>query len=70
VTLTDGRRVSRFVRHAPGTPENPLDTNGVNEKARTLMTPVLGAAKTEELIARVGALDKLADVRELRPFLT
>ena len=27
VTLTDGRRVSNFVRHAPGTPENPLDTD-------------------------------------------
>ena len=28
VTLTDGRQVNLFVSHAPGTPENPLDTEG------------------------------------------
>ncbi len=70
VTLADGRRVEKFVSHAPGTPENPLDTRGVNEKARSLMTPVLGAEKTRTLIERIGALESLADVRELRPLLT
>ena len=70
VTLADGRRVEKFVSHAPGTPENPLDTNGVNEKARSLMTPVLGEMKTRALIERIGALESLADVRELRSFLT
>jgi len=70
VTLTDGRRVNKFVSHAPGTPENPLDTAGVNDKARILMAPVLGAAKTDALIERVDALERLGDVRELRPLLT
>lgn len=69
VTMKGGRRVSKFVSHAPGTPENPLDTDGVNEKARILMTPVLGADQTEALIARVGTLEQLGDVRELRPLL-
>ncbi len=69
VTLRDGRTVSHFTRHAPGTEENPLDTESVNAKARLLMAPVLGAAQTEGVIQRVNALEVLADVRELRPLL-
>jgi len=70
VTLKDGRTVSAFTRHAPGTKENPLDTESVNAKARLLMVPVLGPAKTEEVIRRVNALEALSDLRELRPFLS
>jgi 2-methylcitrate dehydratase PrpD len=69
VTLRDGRTVSHFTRHPPGTKENPLSTERVSEKARSLMTPVLGARRTEEVIRKVNALEKLADVRELQPFL-
>jgi 2-methylcitrate dehydratase PrpD len=69
VTLRDGRTVSHFTRHPPGTKENPLNTERVNEKARSLMTPVLGAERTEEVIRRINALEELKDVRELRPFL-
>jgi 2-methylcitrate dehydratase PrpD len=69
VTLQDGRTVSHFTRHAPGTEENPMDTEGVNAKARRLMGPVLGAEQTEGVIRRVNALEALADVRELGPFL-
>jgi 2-methylcitrate dehydratase PrpD len=70
VTLRDGRTVSHFTRHAPGTKENPLDTEGVNTKARGLMAPVLGAEPTEAVIRRVNGLDGLERVRELLPFLT
>ena len=70
VTLRDGRTVSHFTRHAPGTPENPLDTASVNAKARLLMEPVLGAEQTEGIIRRVNAAEELDDVRELRPFLS
>ena len=69
MTLRDGRTVSHFTRHAPGTTENPLDTESVNAKARLLMAPVLGAEQTEGVIRRVNDLEALADVRELRPFL-
>ena len=70
VTLTGGKTVSHHMRHAPGTKENPMTTDEVNAKARTLMAPVLGAKATEELIKRVNELEKVKDVRELRPFLT
>jgi 2-methylcitrate dehydratase PrpD len=70
VTLRDGRIVSHFTRHAPGTMENPLDTESVNAKARLLMAPVLGAERTEAIIQRVNAVEELDDVRALRPFLS
>jgi 2-methylcitrate dehydratase PrpD len=70
VTLRDGRTVSHFTRHPPGTMENPLDTEGVNAKVRDLMAPVLGAERTEAVIRRVNTLEELTNVRELRPLLT
>jgi 2-methylcitrate dehydratase PrpD len=70
VKLKGGRTVSHFTPHAPGTKENPLTTEEVNAKARSLMAPVLGAGPTEEIIRRVNALEAVKDVRELRPFLT
>jgi 2-methylcitrate dehydratase PrpD len=68
-TLRDGRRVSHFTRYAPGTKENPLDTPQVWAKARDLMTPVLGAQRTEALIRHVDTLEQLESVRELIPLL-
>ena len=70
VTLRDGRKVSHFTRHPPGTKENPLNTEGVNEKARSLMAPVLGVERTDAIIRRVNALEELDDVRNLLTFLT
>ena len=69
VTLQDGRTVSHFTRHAPGTKENPLDTAGVNAKVRDLMEPVLGAERTDAVIQRIHSLEQLSDMRELRAFL-
>ena len=63
--LRDGQMVSRFTRHAPGTKENPLDTAGVNAKAKSLMEPVIGARRTSAAIERVHTLDMVTDVRDL-----
>jgi 2-methylcitrate dehydratase PrpD len=69
VTLRDGRTVSHFTRHAPGTKENPLDTAGVTTKARDLMMPVIGARRTDAVIERVNNLEQLRSVRELAGLL-
>jgi len=69
VTLRDGRTVSHFTRHAPGTKESPLDTAGVNAKASALMTPVLGASRTNAVIERTNSLDQLGSIRELTKLL-
>lgn len=65
VTLRDGRTVSHFTRHAPGTKENPMDTASVAAKARKLMEPVLGAERTEEVIRLAGTIEDVKDAREL-----
>jgi len=70
VTLTDGQKVSHFTKYPPGTKENPLDTEGVNAKTRDLMAPVLGPDKTDKLIGAINALEKVADIRTLRPLFT
>jgi 2-methylcitrate dehydratase PrpD len=70
VTLRDGRTVSHFTRFPPGTKENPLTTEVVNEKARSLIEPVLGPAKTTAIIRAVSALEQVPNVRDLRPLLT
>ena len=68
--MQDGRTVSHFTKYPPGTKENPLDIEAVNEKARNLMGPVLGTRRTEAIIRRIHALEELGNVRELRSLLT
>ena len=70
VRLRDGRTVTHFTRHAPGTKENPLDTAAVAAKARSLIAPVLGDARCDAVIQRVNALETLQSVRELVTLLT
>ena len=70
VTLRDGRTVTHFTRHPPGTKENPLDTNGVNEKARGLIEPVLGRQRTSEIIRMVNQLETVGNIRDLVRLLT
>ena len=65
VRLRDGRTVTHFTRHAPGTKENPLDTAGVAAKARTLIAPVLGDERGEQVITRINTLETAASIRDL-----
>ena len=69
ITLKDGTRLEERVDHARGTPENPMTREEIVAKARELMTPVLGAARSERLIERILILETLKSVRELRPLL-
>jgi 2-methylcitrate dehydratase PrpD len=70
VTMRDGRTVSHFTRHAPGTKENPLDATRVNDKVRDLIAPVLGARPADAIIDRVSSLENVRDVRELVRLMT
>ena len=65
VTLKDGKTVTHFTRFPPGTKENPLDNEGMKAKARDLMTPILGGAKTEGVLGQVTNLETVANVRDL-----
>ncbi|HUS53844.1 MAG TPA: MmgE/PrpD family protein [Thermohalobaculum sp.] len=65
----DGRRLSHRTRAVLGTPDNPMSAAQVEDKARDLIAPHLGAGQTESLIAAIRNIGEIADVRALRPLL-
>jgi 2-methylcitrate dehydratase PrpD len=69
VQLTDGTHLTQRVDNVRGTPKNPMTTEEIVSKARDLITATLGMAQCAELIERVLNLEKVKDVRELRPLL-
>ncbi|GAB4359539.1 MAG: MmgE/PrpD family protein [Kiloniellaceae bacterium] len=69
IDCADGRSLKHRTRAVLGTPDNPMTADQVEEKARDLMAPVLGAQKADDLIAALRSLETLDDVRKLRPLL-
>lgn len=69
LTFADGTQLSEWVRDVRGTAENPMTRAEVVDKARDLISPVLGTATCSSLISKVLALESLRDIRELRPAL-
>lgn len=69
VTLADGTHLSRRVDDVRGTPANPMTRAEIVAKATDLIAPILGAAKSSNLIERVLQLERSSDIRELRPLL-
>jgi len=69
VALTDGTHLTERVSHVRGSFMNPMTGEEVATKTGDLVTPVLGGAKTSALIEKVFNLEKITDIRELRPFL-
>lgn len=65
VYLKNGSVLSKHTRFPPGTKENPLTTEIVSAKARDLMSPVIGANRTERVIQEVLELDKMQDIKQL-----
>jgi 2-methylcitrate dehydratase PrpD len=69
VALNDGTRLSERIEAVRGTVENPMARDEVIAKARELIAPVVGLEAGTSLINKVMAVEKLKDIRELRPFL-
>ncbi|HEY5634626.1 MAG TPA: MmgE/PrpD family protein [Burkholderiaceae bacterium] len=63
--LRDGRRVHVFVEHAVGSLQRPMSDAALEAKFRAMSDPVLGAARTGELIAACWGLASAPDVRAL-----
>ena len=69
VTLSDGTRLTERVEAVRGTAQNPMPREEIIEKCQELIAPFLGPAKCKRLIDDVFSLERLADVRGLRPSL-
>ncbi len=69
ITLRDGRTMRHHTEAVRGTADNPMSRAEVDEKCYHLMAPVLGAKKSRALCNAIWNLQKLADVRGLRPLL-
>jgi len=69
IAFTDGKHETERVEAVRGTAENPMPREEVVTKARDLVTPFLGAAKSAKLIETVLNLESVKDIRELRPLL-
>ena len=69
IALADGTVLKETNDTVRGTPENPMSEDEIVGKARDLIVPVLGADKCTALIDQVLALERVKDVRELRPLL-
>jgi 2-methylcitrate dehydratase PrpD len=62
IVLTDGSHVA--TSHDAGIPATDVDQQGrrIEEKCASLAEPILGAAKTRDLIGEIGRLDALSDL--------
>jgi 2-methylcitrate dehydratase PrpD len=67
--LIDGRSFTRQIPFAKGAPENPLSDAELEEKAVSLIVPVLGTVRCRQLMTSIAHLDELDDVRELTGLL-
>ncbi|HKW26444.1 MAG TPA: MmgE/PrpD family protein [Terriglobales bacterium] len=69
VTLKDGTQLSKEVNGVRGTSKNPMSHDEVAAKSQDLMSSVLGAAKSRELINQVFDLEHMRYLKQLRPLL-
>jgi 2-methylcitrate dehydratase PrpD len=67
LTTRDGRTLKHHTRAVRGTAANPMDRDEVDRKCFDLMAPILGRRRARGLVDAVWGLEKLGDVRKLRP---
>lgn len=70
ITTTDGAKLREHVELVRGRPGNPMSDEEIEQKCTDLMGPVLGKERTQKLIDRVWNLEKVKNVRDLRPLLS
>ena len=69
LTLRDGRHLRHHTRAVRGTAQNPMTRADVDEKCYQLMAPSLGRKRARALCDAGWRLQRVKDVRKLRPLL-
>ncbi len=59
IALNNGQSLNKHVQHVRGTWGDPMPRSEINEKARDLLEPVIGANATEHLLASLWNLENL-----------
>jgi 2-methylcitrate dehydratase PrpD len=67
--LRDGREIRHHTEAVRGTAENPMTRAEVDAKSCDLIAPVIGRSRARELCDLIWRLEKVKDVRALRPLL-
>jgi 2-methylcitrate dehydratase PrpD len=67
--LRDGREFRHHTRAVRGTAENPMTRAEVDAKSYALIAPVIGRSRARELCDLIWRVEKVKDVRALRPLL-
>ncbi len=69
LTLRGGRELRHHMKAVRGTAENPMTRAEVDAKGYDLLAPVLGTARARKLCETLWNLERISDVRKLRPLL-
>jgi 2-methylcitrate dehydratase PrpD len=69
ITLGNGRKLTHHTKAVRGSAENPMTRVEVDEKSYDLIAPVTGNMRARKLCDAVWRLEKLRDMRDLRPLL-
>jgi 2-methylcitrate dehydratase PrpD len=69
VVLRNGTTLRHHMKAVRGTAENPMTRAEVDAKAYDLIAPIFGKSRARVLCDAVWTLDKLRNVRRLRPLL-
>src|SRR5450759_5349833 len=69
IRLRDGRELRHHTKAVRGTSDNPMTRAEVDAKSYDLLAPVLGMARARRLCDAIWGIEKLKDIRKLRPLL-
>jgi 2-methylcitrate dehydratase PrpD len=69
LTLKDGRHLYRHTGAVRGTVQNPMTRAEVDEKCYHLMAPIVGWKRARALCDSIWNIERIKDVRSLRPLL-
>ena len=67
--MKNGRELKLHVKAVRGTSDNPMKRSEVDEKSFDLLAPIIGKARARKLCDAVWNMEKISDVRKLRPLL-
>ena len=60
IDLADGQTVRHHAKAVRGTPDNPMTTQEIDDKALDLMAPIIGEERAGKLVAAVRTIEHAA----------